>query len=287
MLVFGSVFALRSFLSLCFIFSFYFLTLFSLSFSGLGGENLVVRNAEGPLSTWGGAWGPTLAECINEFRPSNRDRVMKKPLRISIADVYKSPRLGSLTVSGRIQTGTLVVGDQVRIMPVYELCTVKAMNDHRGITCKAAVAGTNVEIGLVGLDSDQTLGVGCIICDVYNTIPLVTKFNARIQTLDALSIPIIKGTKFTMHVHNTDVPVYISKLIKKTSRIVDSTEKKKPRRIGRDEIGTITIVVDTTTSGICLEKFVDFPAMGRVLLRDNGVTVAMGTVMKIKEQSKK
>ena len=54
-------------------------------------------------------------------------------IALSIADVYKSQRLGALTVSGRIQTGTLVVGDQVRVMPVYELCTVKAMSDHRGI----------------------------------------------------------------------------------------------------------------------------------------------------------
>ena len=71
---------------------------------------------------------------------------------MSVADVYKSQRLGPMTVSGRIQTGTLVVGDQVRVMPVYELCTVKAMSDHRGMPCKCAIAGTNVEIGLVGLD---------------------------------------------------------------------------------------------------------------------------------------
>ena len=75
-----------------------------------------------------------------------------KPLRMSVADVYKNQRLGPMTVSGRIQTGTLVVGDQVRVMPVYELCTVKAMSDHRGMPCKCAIAGTNVEIGLIGLD---------------------------------------------------------------------------------------------------------------------------------------
>ena len=44
--------------------------------SGLGGENLVFRDADGPMCDWKGAWGPTLAECINEFRPANRDRVM-------------------------------------------------------------------------------------------------------------------------------------------------------------------------------------------------------------------
>ena len=254
--------------------------------SGLGGENLVVRDAEGPLSKWTGTWGPTLAECINEFRPQNRDRMMKKPLRMSIADVYKSQRLGALTVSGRIQTGTLVVGDQVRVMPVYELCTVKAMSDHRGITCKCAVAGTNIEIGLTGLDSDAMLGVGTLLCDPHNTIPLVRRFNARIQTLEALKIPIIKGTKYTMHIHNTDVPVHISKLIQKRNRKEgpDGEEKKKPRTIGRDEIGVVSITIgDGVKGGICLERFEDFPAMGRVLLRDNGVTVAMGTVMKIKE----
>ena len=182
-------------------------------------------------------------------------------------------------MSGRIQTGTLVTGDQVRVMPVYELCTVKAMCDHTGVPCKVAIAGTNVEVGLVGLDSDMMLGVGALLCDPHHTIPLVRKFNARIQTLDTLKIPIIKGSKFTMHVHNTDVPIHVSKLIEKRSR-KEETIKKKPRTVGRDEIGLVTVVVN---SSICLETFEDYPAMGRVLLRDNGVTVAMGTVTKIKE----
>ena len=115
--------------------------------------------------------------------------------------------------------------------------------------------------------------------DPHHTIPLVRKFNARIQTLDTLKIPIIKGSKFTMHVHNTDVPIHVSKLIEKRSR-KEATIKKKPRTVGRDEIGLVTVVVN---SSICLETFEDYPAMGRVLLRDNGVTVAMGTVTKIKE----
>jgi translation elongation factor EF-1alpha len=187
-----------------------------------------------------------------------------------------------MTVSGRIQTGTLVIGDQVRVMPVYELCTVKAMSDHTGSPCKAAIAGTNVEVGLVGLDSELSLGVGTLLCSPYHTIPVVRKFNARIQTLEALKIPIIKGTKFTMHVHNTDVPIHISKLIEKRSRR-EERNKKKPRTIGRDEIGLVTIVVDQSNAGICLELFEDYPAMGRVLLRNDGVTVAMGTVTKIKE----
>ena len=135
--------------------------------------------------------------------------------------------------------------------------------------------------------SDTMLNVGTLLCDPLNTIPLVRKFNARIQTLEALKIPIIKGTKYTMHVHNTDVPVYVHKLIEKRNRRNPSViEKKKPRTIGRDEIGVVTITVDATASGICLEKFEDFPAMGRVLLRNNGVTVAMGTVTKIKEQER-
>jgi peptide chain release factor subunit 3 len=85
-----------------------------------------------------------------------------------------------------------------------------------------------------------------------------------------------------MHVHNTDVPIHISKLIEKRSRR-EERNKKKPRTIGRDEIGLVTIVVDQSNAGICLELFEDYPAMGRVLLRNDGVTVAMGTVTKIKE----
>ena len=76
--------------------------------SGLGGENLVVRNSNGPLSSWSGTWGPTLAECINEYKPSNREKVMKKPLRMSIADVYKHQRMLTLYSLYVFLLGTII-----------------------------------------------------------------------------------------------------------------------------------------------------------------------------------
>jgi elongation factor 1 alpha-like protein len=209
---------------------------------------------------------------------------MAKPLRMSVADVYKAQRLGPMTVSGRIQTGTLVVGDQLRVMPINELCTVKAMSDHQGVPTKAAIAGTNVEVGLMGLDDEAMLHAGCLLCDPFNSIPVVRKFDAQVQTLEALGIPIVKGSQLTMHVHNTDVPVAVTKLHAQCDRMDPTViKRKKPRRIGRDEIARVRIEVAKNSPGICLEKYEDFRALGRVLLRDNGVTVGMGFVTKLKQ----
>ena len=193
-----------------------------------------------------------------------------------------------MTVSGRIQTGTVVVGDQVLLMPVNELCTVKYINDHRGIPCKAALAGTNVELGLHDLDDPTMLQVGCLLCDPTKPIQRIVSFEAQIQTLDTLSIPLVKGIQFTMHVHNTDVPVTVRKLIglcdKSNPAVI---VQKKPRRIGRNEIAKVRIEMLDGHSGICVETFKDFRALGRVLLRDNGVTVCVGYITKLKRRRKR
>jgi elongation factor 1 alpha-like protein len=193
-----------------------------------------------------------------------------------------------MTVSGRIQTGTVVVGDQVQVMPINELCTVKNLNDHRGIPCKAAVAGTNVELGLQGLDDASMLHVGCLLCDPIRPIRLVVSFEAQIQTLDTLSIPLVKGIQFTMHLHNTDVPVTVRKLIGLCDKANPGViTHKKPRRIGRNEIAKVRIEMLEGHPGICLETFEEFRALGRVLLRDNGVTVCVGFVTKLKRRRKR
>ena len=249
---------------------------------------MVAQSPQGPLAEWSDYSGTTLAAAINGFRPSKRERAAAKPLRLSVADVYKSMRLGPMAVSGRIQSGTVVVGDEVLVMPINELCTVKSMNDHRGLPCKAAVAGSNVEIGLQGLDDASMLHVGCLLCDPVNPIKMVVSFEAQVQTLETLKIPLVKGIQFTMHVHNTDVPCTVRKLIGLCDKTDPSTIlQKKPRRIGRNEVAKIRIEMVEGHPGICLETFQDFKGLGRVLLRDNGVTVCVGVVTKLKSRRKR
>ncbi len=98
--------------------------------SGLTGENLSTRTD--PLLC---AWytGPTLLERIDQFAPPTR--LLSKPLRLAVADIYKGSMAGQITVAGKIESGLLAAGDNVLVMPSGEVCTVKSLQSKQHNVC--------------------------------------------------------------------------------------------------------------------------------------------------------
>ena len=271
--------------------------------SGMTGENLTSQNKECNLYKWYKD-GPTLLQGIDQFPAGTRLRAMDKPFRFSVSDVFKSLILGGAVVSGRVQTGVCVVGDELLIMPINQKCTIKNifMNN---ISTEAALVGQTVEISLSGLDDDplNVLRVGQVLCEAYRPVPLAREVEARIQTFDALKIPMIKGTQLNCHHQNVELSAIVSKLIsletssaagsgatkkhkqKETSLIEKSNakgKKRRPRRISKNESGVIRLKF---AQHICIEKYEDNKQLGRFVLRSNGDTVASGMILKISKSN--
>ena len=163
--------------------------------SGMTGENLTSQNRECTLYKWYKD-GPTLLQGID--CPLERGSVPWINL-FSVSDVFKSLMLGGVVVSGRVQTGVCVVGDELRIMPINQKCTIKNIFLNN-ISTEAALVGQTVEISLNGLDDDP-LNVlnGQVLCEINRPVPLAREVEARIQTFDTLKIPMIKGTQLSCH----------------------------------------------------------------------------------------
>ena len=267
--------------------------------SGMTGENLTSQNGECKLYKWYKD-GPTLLQGIDQFPAGTRLRAMDKPFRFSVSDVFKSLMLGGAVVSGRVQTGVCVVGDELRIMPINQKCTIKNIFLNN-ISTEAALVGQTVEISLNGLDDDplNVLKVGQVLCEANRPVPLAREVEARIQTFDALKIPMIKGTQLNCHHQNVELSAIVSKLVsletssapmrggmkkhkqKEISLIEKSNtkgKKRRPRRISKNESGIIRLKF---AQHICIEKYEDNKQLGRFVLRSNGDTVASGMILKI------
>jgi translation elongation factor EF-1alpha len=78
--------------------------------SGLTGENLLKRS-DSKLPWYD---GPTLIQHIDTLE--GPPRLLEKPLRVSVADFFKGG-MGGITVAGRIEAGTLQIGDQIIVIP--------------------------------------------------------------------------------------------------------------------------------------------------------------------------
>ena len=74
------------------------------------------------------------------------------------------------------------------------------------------LCGENVQLGVKFEDTSKLI-VGNVVCDPMQPISLVTKFEAKIYTLETpTNRPILKGTQVMLFVGNREVPAIISKL---------------------------------------------------------------------------
>lgn len=106
---------------------------------------------------------------------------------------------------------------------------------------------------------------------------LVCRFEAKIMTMPAVEVPLVKGTCVTIHIHNIDEPVNITRLLSILSK-TGEVEKTKPRCITREKSAVVQI---TCQRPICLEEFTNYRQLGRFTLRDRGTTLAAGIITEI------
>ncbi|CAI5714366.1 unnamed protein product [Peronospora effusa] len=237
--------------------------------SGITGANLEKTGGVEECSWYS---GHSLVEAIDAFTPPQRQ--ISKPFRMTVSDVSKSMSLGQ-TISGRIYAGAAAVGDTFFLMPIGLPVTVKGM-EQDGETCTLARAGDTIEMGVAGIDP-SALTTGSILCSIASPVRLAKKFEAKIMTMPSVEVPLVKGTCVTIHMHNVDEPVNITRLISILSK-TGEVERKKPRCITRERSAVVQI---TCHRKICLEEFANYRQLGRFTLRDRGKTLAAGIITQI------
>lgn len=238
--------------------------------SGLSGENILTKPKES-LSNW--YKGPTLVDVIDNFKCPERH--MNKPFRFSINDIFKGTGSG-FCVSGHVETGMISLGDKILILPRNETAVIKSLQiDEISIT--NAFAGDQVSLTLSGIDQ-QNVGIGDIICNPQNPVPVTLCFQAHIVVF-TVKVPIIKGLPIVIHQQSLVQPGVITKLIAQLHRTTSEMIKKKPRCLPKNSSAIIEI---TMQNPICMELYKDIKQLGRVMLRVEGTTIAAGLVTKIK-----
>lgn len=238
--------------------------------SGLSGENILTKPKES-LSNW--YKGPTLVDVIDNFKCPERH--MNKPFRFSINDIFKGTGSG-FCVSGHVETGMISLGDKILILPRNETAVIKSLQiDEISIT--NAFAGDQVSLTLSGIDQ-QNVGIGDIICNPQNPVPVTLCFQAHIVVF-TVKVPIVKGLPIVIHQQSLVQPGVITKLIAQLHRTTSEMVKKKPRCLPKNSSAIIEI---TMQNPICMELYKDIKQLGRVMLRVEGTTIAAGLVTKIK-----
>ncbi|KAF4464612.1 elongation factor 1-alpha [Fusarium albosuccineum] len=223
--------------------------------SGLNGDNLV-RRTEDPAASW--YTGPTLVDALEDSEPSTT-RALKKPFRMSISEVFRS-QLGTTTIAGRVDSGSIQVGDALLVQPSGEQAYIKSVMVDSDMQ-DWAVAGQSVSIALTNIDPIH-IRVGDMLCHAAAPINCSDTF-----TMKAMAFEHLMPMPVDLHrgrLHSAGQIVSITATLDKAN---GSILKKKPRVV---QPGGVARVVIKLAAKVPLE-----PGQ-RVVIRSGGETVAAG-----------
>ncbi len=216
--------------------------------------------------------GPTLVESFDTLTvpPKPTD----KPLRLPIQDVFTITGHGTVPV-GRVETGIMKVGESVVFMPSGAKGEVKRIEMHHQEMPQAG-PGDNVGFNVKGVEK-KDVRRGEVVGPSANPPTVAQDFTAQIVVLEHPTA-IGKGYTPVFHIHTAQVACTITEILEKKDPKTGQTAQKNPDFI---KTGDVAIVKVKPLRPTVVEKFANFPQLGRFAIRDMGQTVAAGVVLEV------
>jgi len=237
------------------------------AYTGVNLQERIPRN----VCTW--YEGPSLLEHLDTMPMV--DRKIHAPLMMPVSEKYKD--MGTIVV-GKIESGHMRKGDQLLLMPNKDLVEVSAIYNEMEDEVSTAMCGDNVRIRLRGVEDDD-ISPGFVLTSPAKPVHAVRQFEAQLAILDHKSI-ICAGYSAVMHVHTLAEEVTLSALLHYFDKATGRKSRKPPQFAKR---GQKIVALIETQQPVCVERFVDYPQLGRFTLRDEGKTIAIGKITKLIE----
>ncbi|KAE8717339.1 Eukaryotic peptide chain release factor GTP-binding subunit ERF3B [Hibiscus syriacus] len=244
-----------------------------LPISALMGTNMKTRVDKSTCPWWN---GPCLFEALDSIEVPLRDP--KGPFRMPIIDKFKD--MGTVLM-GKVESGSICEGDSLLVMPNKAQVKVIAVYCDENKVRRAG-PGENLRVRLSGIE-EEDISAGFVLTSVVKSIPAVTEFTAQLQILELLENAIFTaGYKAVLHIHSIVEECEIDQLLQ---QIDPKTRKPMKKKVLFVKNGAVVVCRIQVNNMICIEKFSDFPQLGRFTLRTEGTTVAVGKVTDLPSSS--
>lgn len=235
--------------------------------SAYNGDNVIKKSDKMPWYT-----GPTLVEAFDTLKVPAKPT--DKPLRLPIQDVFTITGHGTVPV-GRVETGILKVNEPIVFMPSGAKGEVKSIEMHHQ-PLNEARPGDNVGFAIKGIDK-KDLKRGEVAGPTSSPPKVAQDFTAQIVVLEHPTA-ITKGYTPVLHIHTSQVACTIVDILEKKDPKSGQTLQKNPEFI---KTGDVAIIKAQPLRPTVIEKFQEFPQLGRFAIRDMGQTIAAGIVLDV------
>jgi elongation factor 1-alpha len=240
--------------------------------SGFKGDNLTEKSASLPWYT-----GPTLLQALDSFQAPKRPT--DKPLRIPISAICKIQGVGTV-ICGRVEAGIAKPAMNVVFAPTAFTSDIKSIEMHHA-SIPEALPGDSIGMNVKNVPHDQ-VGKGYIIGDTKNNPPRETvSFTCQMIVTDHPG-KIHIGYQPVFDCHTAHVACRFDTLVQRIDRRHGKQVFENPEFIVKDDSAIVKVV---PSKPLVVEKFSEFPPLGRFAVRDMKRTVAIGVIREVEKKA--
>ncbi|KAK5662087.1 hypothetical protein OQA88_10201 [Cercophora sp. LCS_1] len=218
--------------------------------------------------------GPSLLEYLDNMQ--SLDRKVNAPFMMAVAGKYRD--MGTM-IEGKIEAGVIKKGMTLTMMPNKQNVDISAVYGETEDEVNIAQCGEQVRLRLRGIEEEEILP-GFVLCSPKRLVHNVSQFEAQIRILDLKSI-LTAGFNCVLHVHAAIEEVTFAALLHKLQKGTNRKSKLPPSHAKKGDSIIARLQVTGGAGSVCVEKFEDYPQMGRFTLRDQGQTIAIGKITKL------
>lgn len=209
--------------------------------------------------------GPTIVEALDSFHPEAS--LGDLPLRLPVQDIYKFD--DRRIIAGRIESGSVRVGDEIIISPRNRIVKVKSIEAF-GATEPILEAVTGESVGLT-FDEQIFIERGQMISHVQSAPMLSNRFHARIVWLG--DHPLTPGKRYKLKLGTLEVAAEAThiKHVIHTGDLSNTAETEVPRHA----VAEVTLAIKGLAS---LDDFQNNAHTGRFVMVEDYRIVGGGII---------
>lgn len=225
------------------------------------GENVARR---GEAMAWYN--GPTLLEAFDQLE--GEKLATELPLRLSVQDIYRFDE--RRIIAGRIETGTLRVGDNLIFSPANKSSVVASIERWQAPATDTAIAGDSVGITL----QEQIFVERGYVASHEEGRPIETnRFRADIFWM--ANQPLRLEAPYTIRLGTQELKARVVSIdeVMDSSTLEITTDART--EVARNEVGRVTL---QTRAALVLDNHERVPKLGRFVIVDDGKISGGGIV---------
>src|ERR1700754_4502039 len=212
--------------------------------------------------------GPTVVEALDALEPARPLGALA--LRLPGPAIYKID--DRRIVAGRIESGSLIAGDEIVIMPAGKIARIKTVESWP-VTPLAGKQGAGRSVGIT-LDRELFIERGDIIAHTGKNPRDTRRLRARIFWLHEK--PLAKGDQILVRLGTREARASVVAI----EKAIDPGALSNPENtaIARNHVGEIDI---SLAQPIAADAYADNPRTGRLVIEVNGRIAGGGLVLSV------